>query len=77
MNSLSEMGRVEFLHSSVIPQVFYWFKVMKFPRTVIRQMEQSSRNYLQKGKLDKAIQVAWREVCQPKGSEGLGLVPLT
>lgn len=78
MNTLSRAGRVELLRSAVTPQVFLLGSSLEVPCNIIRQMEQSFRNFLWKGNLDKSvvIHVKWRTVCQPKSSGGLGLLPL-
>lgn len=63
----------------VVPQSFYWFQVLKFPETVITQLEQSIMNFLWKGHVDKSstLQVPWKIICKLKHNCGLGLMSLS
>lgn len=78
ISTLSQAGRAEMLKSVVLPQLFHWLQVMKFPGVVSKQIDQLMRNFLWKGKTDKSatIQVKWNLVCQSKKNGGLGLLSI-
>ncbi|GKE02891.1 hypothetical protein Tco_1390874 [Tanacetum coccineum] len=56
----------------------YWAYVFKLPKVVIDGIEKIFKGFLwNKGELQKGkAKVTWKEVCQPKQNEGLGLKPL-
>lgn len=56
-NLLSLAGRAEMIRVVIIPQMFHWFQVIKFPVEIVKQLEQSIRNYLWKGQMDKSATI--------------------
>lgn len=75
LNTISQAKRVELIKIIILPQLFFWFQVLNFPKEVLKQEEQSTRNFLWKESLDQttSFQVPWNQVCQTKRNGRLGI----
>ncbi|KAF1882437.1 hypothetical protein Lal_00039085 [Lupinus albus] len=73
--SLSIMGRVELVKSVIHSMLAFSFHIYVWPASLIRTSEGSIRNFIWSGnsRTRKLVTVAWKTVCTPTKTGGLGI----
>jgi len=70
---LSYAGRLQLINSVIFSLRTYWSSMFILPKKIIKQIEALCRNFLWSQTIDyqKAPQVTWDTICQPKVKGGL------